>query len=72
MILLGHALTKHRTYRFQKLIPIRGRSAKEYVRFLEINSPTNFSVYVIVCGTFRYNVAIWGFFRVKQQKQLVL
>ena len=37
--------SKHRNYIIQKLIRIRGRSAKEYVIFLDIDSPTKFSVY---------------------------
>ena len=40
-------LKTQKTCIFQKLIRIKGRSARKYVIFLKINSPTSFSVYVI-------------------------
>ena len=46
VILLGHAQDTE-NYIFQKSIRVRGRSAKKYVTFLKIASPTSFSVYVI-------------------------
>ena len=39
--------SKHRNYILREFIRIGGRSAKEHVIFLEMNSPTHFSVYVI-------------------------